>query len=296
MNGLLLALMLLGEPAGEPPAATAKPVFIVQPAWRNWPAPEVMAAFYPATAGGATGRAVVECLVNVAGDLMNCRVLEESAPGLGFGEAAVALVSARFSIGSKDRAGRGVAGRPIRVVITWDARIASLAAAATTRKQVGPDGTVLAEAGEADGCPMIDWRHAEGCTTRGGRDSPTLPRASLDSFAYEWADEPSSGDYGRTRPKALLRSSVPGDAFLFCVLKLDGRLTACRVTAESPEGRGFGEAALKLSRRYRMKLPLDGRSLEGETVSIRLSWNPAPRSGRGSMSPYISRPPVQPTK
>ena len=61
----------------------------------------------------------------------------------------------------------------------------------------------------------------------------------------------------------------------------DGLLIHCKVLAEDPRGAGFGEAALKLSERFKMKpMSRDGQPVAGGVVRIpikfRIPTPPAP--------------------
>ena len=61
------------------------------PDWLRKPSAEQLLAVWPAAAAGESGRAALDCLVAPQGGLYDCRVVEESPSGRGFGDAALAL-------------------------------------------------------------------------------------------------------------------------------------------------------------------------------------------------------------
>jgi len=63
------------------------------PDWLQRPTLDQLTAVYPAAAAakGAEGRAVIRCVVGVEGLLHDCKVVDESPAGLGFGGAALAV-------------------------------------------------------------------------------------------------------------------------------------------------------------------------------------------------------------
>lgn len=75
------------------------------------------------------------------------------------------------------------------------------------------------------------------------------PRAHID-----WAEKPSPEDLARYYPKGAARKALAGRATIACQVTDDGRLKACTVVSESPPGEGFGEAALKASASFRMRV------------------------------------------
>jgi protein TonB len=76
----------------------------------------------------------------------------------------------------------------------------------------------------------------------------------------EWGIRPSGADMLSAFPERAMRMGKSGSATLRCLVAPGGRLANCRVISETPEGYGFGQGALKLTRFFRIKPTLiDGR-------------------------------------
>lgn len=69
-----------------------------------------------------------------------------------------------------------------------------------------------------------------------------------------WLRRPSAHDLARLYPDQAQRAGVGGDVVLDCLVAASGEPRACEVISETPEGHGFGGAAIDLARRYRAKV------------------------------------------
>lgn len=89
----------------------------------------------------------------------------------------------------------------------------------------------------------------------------------------DWVQKPTAKDLVGYYPKAAADAGKEGMAVIRCRVRPDGGLQACRVRKQSPAKYGFGEAALKLSPSFRMKVKDgDGRPTAGAAVIIPIKF------------------------
>jgi TonB family protein len=89
----------------------------------------------------------------------------------------------------------------------------------------------------------------------------------------DWIEKPTGADVANLYPKAAQKAGVTGMVVMDCRVKRDGSLRACKVRKQDPAEYGFGEAALKMSVRFRMKaMDGDGRPTAGAAVTIPIKF------------------------
>jgi protein TonB len=90
-----------------------------------------------------------------------------------------------------------------------------------------------------------------------------------------WRSQATGQQMSAVYPMRAMRSEKIGVAVVRCVAGAYGRLEACAVVCEGPKDWGFGAAALKTTRYFRMA-PEDkaGRAVAGRAVKLPFHFNP----------------------
>jgi protein TonB len=126
---------------------------------------------------------------------------------------------------------------------------------AETSPTPGPQGTIIAFENPAPVAHPTPVAEAP-------RTPPVITRP-------RWASQPSAAQMSRAFPERALADGTSGSASLLCTVSATGTLSGCSVTSETPSNRRFGNAAMGLTRYFRMQPgAVDGQAIDGAKVSF----------------------------
>lgn len=219
-------------------------IFVADPNWLSVPTRSELASLYPegARAGGVTGRVEVECGIAPTGRLANCAIASETPLGYGFGRATLQIMS-RFQakpVASSEP-------RNIRLQVTWGP---------------GPDGSSFRVAPP----PMIVPSSPSPSRPTTASDRPVIIQNA------QWEQLPSGDEFASAYPQGAVAKGVEGRTVMNCAVTEDGHLTECKIVSEAPQGQGFGQAAIAVSKFFKMAPTVNGVPVKGGHIFIPLDW------------------------
>ncbi|RYF89680.1 MAG: energy transducer TonB, partial [Caulobacteraceae bacterium] len=104
---------------------------------------------------------------------------------------------------------------------------------------------------------------------------PAPPRNPVISRP-DWIRKPSGDAVNRAYPDRAQRQNIGGKVTLSCTVNADGTVSGCSVVSENPGDYGFGDAAIRLSKQFKMRpQTADGQPVGGASVRIPLTFTPA---------------------
>ncbi|HYG27558.1 MAG TPA: TonB family protein [Caulobacteraceae bacterium] len=90
-----------------------------------------------------------------------------------------------------------------------------------------------------------------------------------------WQQHPNLQDIKKVYPRAAARNRNTAVVEITCKVNAESRLEDCKVASEQPAGQGFGEAALKLAPKFKLRKTIDGQPVTvGTEVTAPIKFDP----------------------
>lgn len=125
-----------------------------------------------------------------------------------------------------------------------------------------------------DAGPAINLSEPAAEPATGTAVTPEPPRPVPVITQPDWVRKPTADQLMRAYPSAAEARGVGGMAELSCLVRVDGSLTGCSVTSETPGNQGFGRAAMSLSRYFRLSpRTVDGQAVDGARVTMAIRFD-----------------------
>lgn len=105
-------------------------------------------------------------------------------------------------------------------------------------------------------------------------DPPPAPPVTRLLTGVEWSERPTAENYRQYYPQEALAQSASGTIMLDCLVSGDGRIS-CAVLSEDPPNMGFGVAALRIARHFRMAAETQsGERTAGGRARVPITFQP----------------------
>jgi TonB family protein len=237
--------------------------------WRALPTHDDLLRLYPPAAlkAGVTAQVAISCGITPEGSYKDCAAVETTvrapegvtvADGTraAFGKAAVAL-SRYYQARLPERPRQGWNGHAVAMIVfspDWGPGLPPRPGAVPARDLPPlPPAAAPAQVSQAAPARKVMAAFApppgpDASAAPSGKAAQT-PEAALAAFLQSpnWSRRPTAEDLVQTYPPEAVKAHLEGDVVLHCHVTAAGKLADCGVLRETPQGAGFGAAALKLT-------------------------------------------------
>lgn len=97
------------------------------------------------------------------------------------------------------------------------------------------------------------------------------------TYRPDWLRKPTADQMAEYYPERAQKDEVGGSAVIRCKVGIAGRLNNCEAIKETPEGYGFGQAAVRLSAEFLMTSP-PPELIDQKDVTIPVTFSVPPPS------------------